>query len=62
MPLMYYAYSVFPVYFWNQIMRHRNTLTAGLQLAIRSGWGMFILGFIAFILVMEALVSTNNVK
>ncbi|KAI7850090.1 Phosphatidylinositolglycan class N-domain-containing protein [Circinella umbellata] len=56
MPLMYYAYSVFPVYFWNQIMRHRNTLTAGLQLSIQRGWSMFILGFIAFILIMEALV------
>ncbi|KAI9491076.1 Phosphatidylinositolglycan class N-domain-containing protein [Zychaea mexicana] len=56
MPPMYYAYSLFPVYFWNQILRHRNTLVAGLQLVSRNGWAVFILGVTAFILIMEALV------
>ncbi|KAI9267946.1 Phosphatidylinositolglycan class N-domain-containing protein [Phascolomyces articulosus] len=56
MPLMYYAYSLFPVYFWNQVLRHRNTLMAGLQLATESGWGVFLLGIATFILTMEALV------
>ncbi|KAI8142471.1 Phosphatidylinositolglycan class N-domain-containing protein [Fennellomyces sp. T-0311] len=56
MPIMYYAYIFFPVYFWNQVIRHRSTLVAGFRLAVSNGYGMLVLEFAAFMVAMEALV------
>lgn len=56
MPAMYYAYVFFPVYFWNQVVRNKQSLVAGFQLAASHGAGKFAFWLLAIIIVLEALV------
>lgn len=57
MPAMYYAYVFFPVYFWNQVARNKQSLMTGLRLAVSRGAGRFVFWLIAIFIVLEALVS-----
>lgn len=57
----YYAYAVFPVYFWEEVFSRRQALKAGRQVLMGhirsfSGYLLFILQFGAYIGVLEALV------
>ncbi|KAI7886618.1 PigN-domain-containing protein [Lichtheimia hyalospora FSU 10163] len=56
MPSIYYAYIAFPIFFWNQAIHNKSTLTIGLRLAANAGIAKFIFTGAAVIAVLEALV------
>lgn len=56
MPKMYYAYVLFPVYFWNQILRNYHSLSEALRLGIQNGIVKSIGVVIAALVFLEALV------
>ncbi|CAO0798155.1 unnamed protein product [Mucor circinelloides] len=56
MPSMYYAYVLFPVYFWNQILRNYRSLSEALRLGIQNGIVKSVAVVIAALVFLEALV------
>ncbi|KAG1463615.1 hypothetical protein G6F56_005244 [Rhizopus delemar] len=56
MPSMYYAYTFFPVFFWNQILRNYRTLIGILRLCIQKGIFKSLMTAMVVILFLEALV------
>lgn len=64
-PLTYYAYAVFPVYFWEEVLARRRSLSLGSRQLFKDvtsnsdhvGFALRALGFVA---VLEALVSLQN--
>ncbi|CEP18123.1 hypothetical protein [Parasitella parasitica] len=56
MPKMYYAYVLFPVYFWNQILRNYRSLSGALHLGVKIGIVRFFVAVVAALLFLEALV------
>jgi phosphatidylinositol glycan class N len=62
MPKMYYAYVLFPVYFWNHILRNYRSLFEALRLSLASGFARFSVIIIASVLFLEALVRFSNIK
>ncbi|KAL9542159.1 hypothetical protein MBANPS3_008753 [Mucor bainieri] len=56
MPKMYYAYVLFPVYFWNQILRNYRSLSEALRLGIQNGIVKSVAVVIAALVFLEALV------
>jgi phosphatidylinositol glycan class N len=56
MPKMYYAYVLFPVYFWNQIFRNYRSLSGALRIGIQNGIARSVVLIIAALLFLEALV------
>ncbi|KAI8639449.1 Phosphatidylinositolglycan class N-domain-containing protein [Parasitella parasitica] len=56
MPKLYYAYVLFPVYFWNQILRNYRSLSGALRLGIKNGLVKSATAVIAALLFLEALV------
>lgn len=60
MPVMYYAYIFFPIFFWNQILRNYRTLIDALRLYMRNGIIKSSMTTVAFLLFLEALVSYIN--
>lgn len=59
MPLMYYAYAFFPVYFWRDVLIRHETLFKALKAGLRSEGGIFTLFMlgIGMLLGLETLVS-----
>lgn len=62
MPRMYYAYVLFPVYFWNHILRNYRSLFEALRLSLASGIVRFTVITIASILFLQALVRSYMSK
>lgn len=61
----YYAYAVFPVFFWEEVYARRKALVAGRNALFGhvqslGGKVSLVLQFVAFIAVLEALVSTGS--
>ncbi|KAJ2957288.1 hypothetical protein NQZ79_g6967 [Umbelopsis isabellina] len=58
MPLMYYAYAFFPVYFWRDVLIRHETLFKALKAGLRSEGGIFTLFMlgIGMLLGLETLV------
>lgn len=61
MPRMYYAYVLFPVYFWNNILRNYRSLFEALNLILRGGISRFVVILAGSLLFLEALVSMKIV-
>lgn len=59
MPIMYHAYVLFPVYFWNQIIRNYRSLFEALGLCLQGGVSRFLVILAASLLFLEALVSNH---
>lgn len=59
MPIMYHAYVVFPVYFWNQIVRNYRSLFEALGLCLQGGVSRFFIVLAGSLLFLEALVSKH---
>jgi phosphatidylinositol glycan class N len=63
-PFMYYAYAIFPVLFWEEVFARRQALFTGIKVLFShikgtSGYISFALESVAFVAVLQALVSTN---
>ena len=61
-PISYYAYSAFPLYFWEEVLARRESLALGTRQLfkdVRFKQDFIILGFkaLGFVAVLEALVS-----
>ncbi|KAG0164960.1 Glycosyl phosphatidyl inositol anchor synthesis [Apophysomyces sp. BC1034] len=56
MPTLYHAYIFFPVLFWNQVVRNKESLVAAFQLAGGLGMKELVLSVLAVLLSLEALV------
>ena len=61
----YYAYGAFPVFFWEEVVTRREALSKGRQILLGhvqsvGGFVSFGLKTLAFVGVLEALVSYNN--
>ena len=64
-PVTYYIYAAFPLYFWEEVLARRESLTLGCRQLFRhvqSNNDYFILGFnaLGFVAVLEALVSLQK--
>ena len=60
MPLMYYAYVFFPVYFWNQVFKNCHFILETLQSCFDHGVTRSV-GFAALaVAFLEALVSPDT--
>src|SRR5271156_3720740 len=62
-PWTYYAYGVFPVYFWEEVFSQRRALITGSKILFEhirgaSGYSSFAIQLAVFVLVLEALVSS----
>ncbi|ERF69579.1 GPI ethanolamine phosphate transferase 1 [Endocarpon pusillum Z07020] len=62
-PWTYYAYGVFPVYFWEEVFARRSALTAGCKTIFRHisgfrGQALFAFQSVAFVAILEALVQS----
>jgi phosphatidylinositol glycan class N len=62
-PLMYYAYAIFPVLFWEEVFARRQALFAGTKVLfshvkVTSGYLSFAVESVVFVAVLQALVST----
>jgi GPI ethanolamine phosphate transferase 1 len=60
-PWTYYAYGIFPVYFWEEVFARRSALVAGctrLFAHVRGvrGYTLFAIQAVAFVAILEALV------
>ena len=60
-PLTYYAYSIFPIIFWEEVVAQRDALRAGCRQLFGSaqssgGVGMLLIKSLAFVGLLEALV------
>lgn len=56
MPKMYYAYVLFPVYFWNQVFRNYRSLSEALRLGLKNGFVKSVTVLFVALLFLEALV------
>ncbi|KMP06924.1 GPI ethanolamine phosphate transferase 1 [Coccidioides immitis RMSCC 2394] len=59
----YYAYAIFPVFFWEEVVARRDALKAGRQILLGhirtfSGYFSFLLQLMIYIGVLEALVQS----
>jgi len=64
-PITYYAYSIFPIVFWEEILARREALISGIRVLfadVRSNKDAALLGInaLAFLGVLEALVSPST--
>ncbi len=62
-PWTYYAYGVFPVYFWEEVFARRSALVTGCRRLIGHihgfrGFTLFAIQAVAFVAILEALVTT----
>ena len=62
-PVTYYAYAVFPVYFWEEVFAHRKGCITGIKLLFgefqgSSSHSNFALQFLLYVGVLEALVQS----
>lgn len=60
-PWTYYAYGVFPIYFWEEVFARRLVLVAGSRKLLGhirgfKGYTMFAIQVLAFVAILEALV------
>lgn len=60
-PWTYYAYGVFPIYFWEEVFARRSVLAAGSRKLLGhvrgfEGYAMFAIQVLAFVAILEALV------
>lgn len=60
-PWTYYAYGVFPIYFWEEVFARRSALAAGCRTIFRHisgfrGYALFAIQAVAFVAILEALV------
>ena len=63
-PFMYYAYAIFPVLFWEEVFARRQALFTGIKVLFShvrgtSGYISFALESVAFVAVLQALVSPD---
>ncbi|KAK9451798.1 Phosphatidylinositolglycan class N-domain-containing protein [Limtongia smithiae] len=63
-PAMHYLYAIFPIAFWETVLEYRRSLWEGLRILIwnvkgkvHNTWPKLIVEFIAFLALMEAIVS-----
>lgn len=61
-PLTYYAYGLFPVFFWEEVFARKQALIAGYKILFKDVQGpkqglSFVLQAVVFISILEALVS-----
>ena len=64
-PLTYYAYAVFPVFFWEEVFARKQALMAGYKILFEHVQGVqgaisFTFEIIAFIAILQALVSRSS--
>ena len=61
-PITYYAYALFPVFFWEEVFARRKIFLRGARILFAnvksiSGYVGFVIQFVLYVTVLEALVS-----